>query len=275
MVVVLLHDTPGPVATTTSGAPAASAAAPASSAAPSTGFPAPPPGATVFTHQDGGSVLALAVTPQGRRLGLQASVVGQQGGGTSGLGVSFASGGHTAAATACGAGCYRATLATAAPPRAIDVAIRGKGLDTRWHQPMPTTWPPPSGAKLLRSAGHVWRSLRSLAYVEHLASDPQHAVTSSWRVNAPDRAAYQVVGGYGGIIIGGKRLGPAAGRTLDRVCADGADHAAGAVLGRLPRRARGRERHGRRPPGLARLVLRPAARRPGSRWRSTSAPRGR
>jgi hypothetical protein len=170
----------------------------------------------VFTHQDGGSVLALAVTPQGGRLGLQASVVGQQGGGTSGLGVSFASGAHTALATACGPGCYRATLPAAAPPRAIDVAVRGKGLDTRWHQPMPATWPAPSGAKLLRSANHVWRSLRSLAYVEHLASDPEHAVTSTWRVNAPDRAAYQVAGGYGGIIIGGKRWDrPPGGRWIE------------------------------------------------------------
>ena len=216
VVVVLLHDTPGPVATTTSVAPPAGSSATAASPTPSTGFPAPPQGATVFTHQDGGSVLALAVTPQGRRLGLQASVVGQQGGGTSGLGVSFASGGKTAAATACGPGCYRATLAPAGPPRAIDVAVRGKGLDTRWHQQLPATWPAPSGAALLENADHVWRTLRSLSYVEHLASDPKHAVTSTWRVSAPDRAAYQVQGGYGGIIIGGKRWDrPPGGRWIE------------------------------------------------------------
>jgi hypothetical protein len=205
VVIVLLHDTPGPVATTSSVAPAASSSAPAASPTPATGFPAPPPGATVFTRQDGGSVLALAVTPQGRRLALQASVVGQQGGGTSGLQVSFATGGHVASATACGPGCYRAALPSPAAPRAIDVAVLGKGLDARWHQPLPATWPAPSGTALLRNADRAWRSLRSLSYVEHLASDPRHAVTSVWRVNAPDRAAYQVVGGYGGIIIGGKR----------------------------------------------------------------------
>jgi len=216
-VVVLLHDTPGPVATTTSVAPAASSSTAASAPTTSTGFPAPPPGATVFTHQDGGTVLALAVTPQGKQVGLQASVVGQDGS-TSGLGVSFASGGHAADATVCGPGCYRATLPSATPPRAIDVVVRGKGLDTRWHQPLPTTWPAPSGAALLRSADHVWRSLRSLAYVEHLASDPKHAITSTWRVNAPNRAAYQVVGGYGGIIIAGKRWDrPPGGRWLESV----------------------------------------------------------
>ena len=167
-------------------------------------FPAPPPSAVVFFRQDGGSVLSLAVTP-GRRLRLQASVLGPDGTGTNGLRVSFSVDGVGAAAAACGAGCYRGALVTARQPRAIDVIVSGHRLDTRWRIRVPRAWPAPSGASLIREAGRVWRSLHSLAYVEHLASDPRHALTSHWRVSAPDRAAYQVLGGSAGIVIGGVR----------------------------------------------------------------------
>ena len=202
--VVLLHRTPGPIASTTSGARASSTPATTAPVAP-TGFPAPPRSAVVFTRQDGASVLALGVTPRPRQLQLQASVLGPQGSGTNGLHVTLGVGGRTARGVPCGAGCYRATLPASAHPSAVDVAVRGGGLDAVWRVALPTLWPAPDAAVLLRNADHTWRSLHSLAFLEHLASDPQHAVTSRWRVSAPDRAAYQVLGGYGGIIIGGKR----------------------------------------------------------------------
>src|SRR5262249_33183609 len=197
VVVILLRDTPGPVAsTTTAVAPAATTQA-TGGHTPST-FPAPPRGAVVFTHQDGGTVLALAGTPPAKTPRLQASALGQPGGGAKGLGVSFTVGGRSARATACGPGCYRATLPAPAQPRAVDVTVSGSGLDTRWHQRLPAAWPAPSGAALMQNANHVWRSLKSLAYVEHLASDPAHAVTSTWRGAAPARAGSPGVGGYGG-----------------------------------------------------------------------------
>ncbi len=89
--------------------------------------------------------------------------------------------------------------------------VRGGGVDTTWHQPLPATWPAPDATAVVIDATRAWRSLRSLAYVEHLASDPKHAVTSRWRVEAPDRAAYQVLGGYAGVIIGGRRWDKAPG----------------------------------------------------------------
>ena len=95
--------------------------------------------------------------------------------------------------------------------RAIDVVVRGGGLDTTWHQKLPALWPAPDGSTIVANATRVWRSLRSLAYVEHLGSDPTHSITSSWRVAAPDRAAYQVLGGYAGVIIGGRRWDKAPG----------------------------------------------------------------
>lgn len=203
LVAMLVHDTPGPVATT-SASTVSAPSAPAPPARASLRFPAPPRGAVVFTHQDVGTVLALAVTP-GRRLGLQLSALGPSGKGTAGLDVSFAVAGRSVRGAPCGSGCYRASLAVPGRPRAVGVAVRGGGLGTVWRETLPATWPAPSASALVARAGSVWKSLRSLAYVEHLASDPQHAVTSLWRVASPDRAAYQVVGGYGGIVIGDRR----------------------------------------------------------------------
>src|SRR5580765_1099674 len=87
---------------------------PPASHAVSSAFPSPPPGATVYARQRGAEALALAVVPTGRQLLLQASVVGQQGQGVSGLSVRFTVAGSTWAAAACGAGCYRATIRVSA-----------------------------------------------------------------------------------------------------------------------------------------------------------------
>ena len=51
----------------------------------------------------------------------------------------------------------------------------------------------------------MWRSLHSLTFHEHLASDAVHETTSTWRIEAPDRLAYQVLGGYAGIVVGDRR----------------------------------------------------------------------
>jgi hypothetical protein len=210
IVAVLLHRTPGPVSAATSSV-AATPTQPSSSTNAPNGFPAPPPSAVVFTRQDGGTVLALAVSPQTGGLRLQASAVGPTGRGTSGLRVSFTVAGRSADGVACGAGCYRASLSAPAHPRTVGVAVRGGGLDTVWSQPLPAVWPAPDATALVEGAGRVWRSLQSLAFVEHLASDPQHAITSLWRIGSPDRVAYQVLGGYAGIVIGGRRWDKAPG----------------------------------------------------------------
>ena len=194
LAVLLLHGTPGP-AQVGSSAPVASQA-PARSASPprTSGFPAPPSGAVVFSREDGPDALALAIVPRGGRVLAQASVVGQQGTGVNGLQVSFGS----VAATTCGAGCYRATLPR---PRAIDVNV----ARTHWLVALPSPWPPRDASTIVTRAAHVWRSLRTLAFYDRLASDPVHAVVSTWRAVAPDRLAYTVRGGYDAVIIGGRR----------------------------------------------------------------------
>ena len=194
------------------GSDAPAAMAPAMSAAPAAApeasrkprFPAPPDGAVVYSRQLGKSVLALGVVPQRGAVLAQASVVGSQGRGVSGLTVSFAVHGSTKAATACGAGCYRASLAATEPPASVDVVLRGR-QSTRWHVSLPATWPPRDATDLLARARTVWRSLHSLSFSEHLASGTGHVSVSSWRIQAPDRVAYVVNGGWAGIVVGETR----------------------------------------------------------------------
>ena len=100
---MLAHRTPGPAGATS--APASASAEP-SATTPQTSepaFPAPPKGAVVFSRPDGNDVLALGVVP-GKRLLLQASVLGGQGEGVEGLDVSFGVGGKTLKGDPCGAG---------------------------------------------------------------------------------------------------------------------------------------------------------------------------
>ena len=167
-------------------------------------FPAPPDGAVVFSQQLGSDALALGVVPQGGHVLAQASVVGPQGTGVSGLAVTFAVQGTTKTAAACGAGCYRATLAALGRPSSVDVVLRGVAA-AHWRVELPASWPPPDGSALMARAGAVWRSLRSLSFSESLASGSGQVVQSTWQVGAPDRIAYQVKGGWRAVIVGGTR----------------------------------------------------------------------
>jgi hypothetical protein len=187
--------------------------APAAPAASGPRFPASPGGAVVYSRRLGSDALALGVVPQPGRVLVQASVVGPQGRGVSGLAVTFRVQGAAHAATACGAGCYRASLVAAGRPAAVDVVVRG-AQSADWRVALPAAWPPPDGTALVARAESVWRSLRSLSFSERLGSGAGHVVLSTWRVQAPDRIAYQVRGGWAGIVVGGTRWdkGPGAAR---------------------------------------------------------------
>lgn len=179
-------------------------------------FPAPQAGSTVFAREDGSDVLALGVLPgtQGA-LTLQASDVGDEGTGVNGLRVAFsvrAGGGeHGATAAACGAGCYRASLTVPATPTRVRVTVQRPGRTTTWNVTMPAPWPAEDASALIARAGRVWRGLSDLRYTESLASDSSGAVVSSWQETAPDRLAYQIVGGSSAVIIGLHRWDRAAG----------------------------------------------------------------
>jgi hypothetical protein len=182
---------------------AARPAAPTPPAAPA--FPDPPAGAVVFSRELGPDALALGVVPRPRSVVLQASVVDQLGNGARGLGVDFVVGGVRRSAAACGPGCYRAVASVRGRPAAVVVEVRGRGVAGRWRVALPAAWPPADGSELVAKADRVWRSLRSLSFSEKIASDPVHRVVSTWRVQAPDRVAYRIKGGWSGVIVGSSR----------------------------------------------------------------------
>jgi hypothetical protein len=167
-------------------------------------FPAPPAGAVVFSREAGPDALALGIVPLGRRVLVQASVVGPDAVGVSGLATRLTVNGASADGVACGAGCYRATLPASGRPRVVEVSSKGK-LTTSWRVMLPRAWPPASASEMIAESRRVWRALRSLSFTDRLASDPEHVVTSSWRAQAPNRLAYQIVRGYSAVIVGNHR----------------------------------------------------------------------
>jgi hypothetical protein len=180
------------------------AAQPAALVAAPSSFPAPPSGAVVFSRQLGSDALALGIVPQGRNVLLQASVLGPRGVGVSGLTVVFTVDGAPARGTPCGPGCYRATLAATGRPSTVSLELRGSAA-TRWQVPIPASWPPRNANALVARAGRVWRSLHSLSFRESLASGTGHVVRSTWQLQAPDRLAYQIRGGWAAVIVGDRR----------------------------------------------------------------------
>jgi hypothetical protein len=184
-----------------------------------TAFPAPPPGAVVFAREAGRDALAVGIVP-GSPLRLQASVVDQQGNGVSGLHVHFSvlHGGDVfveAPAAPCGPGCYGARVGVANPQQ-VAVDVRGAGRRILWPVELPRTWPPPDASALVARAGRVWRGLKTLAFFDHIASDPQHAVSTHWKVVAPDRLAYRIEHGSSAVVIGGTRWDKTSGGTWQK-----------------------------------------------------------
>jgi hypothetical protein len=168
------------------------------------GFPAPPVGAVVYSRELGDDALALGLVSQRGQVLLQASVVGPQGTGVSGLPISFRLDGAAQKARSCGSGRYCATLRVTGKPRVAEVDVGGHAA-ARWRVPLPAAWPPANAGVLVERAGQTWRALRSLTFHEHLASDPRHAVNSIWRAQAPNRLAYEASDGTAGIVIGNRR----------------------------------------------------------------------
>ena len=162
-----------------------------STAEPSPQPPAPARGAVTLAKELGD--LGVAVSLQAQRT--TAIVLSPAGGGLSGLDVRL--NGRTA--TSCGHGCYTVDRP---PGSTVDVQIDRFGPTLR------TTFAVPAAARpadeLLRRIEVRYRTLRSVFFLERLASSPSHAVSSLW-LEAPDRLAYQIPGGAEGIVIGNRR----------------------------------------------------------------------
>jgi len=173
-------------------APAAAAAPPPPSAPSQQSLepPAPPPpGAVVLAQEDGRYGVALALEGRSARV----IVLDPSGGGAVGVPVSV----DGSAASACGRGCYATTVTHGAGTFAVDVGGARVSFDVPARAP--------SATAMLRRATRAFKSLRSVAYVERLASAPGQSILTHWRVEAPNRASYVIVGGPQAVIIGGTR----------------------------------------------------------------------
>lgn len=179
------------------------APAPASAARVVRARPAPPPAdAVVLAAQDDDVAVGLAASPRGDRIAVRVTALGPDGLGLNGFRVRIAG----SRASACGPGCYAATVPLPAPPRRVGVALSGGGRrPATLVFTLPARWPPPSASKLVARVGRVYRSLRTLVIHERLASSRRNVVVTTYRVEAPDRLAYRIVRGPQAVIIGGVR----------------------------------------------------------------------
>jgi hypothetical protein len=100
------------------------------------------------------------------------------------------------AAASCGDGCYGVPLL---PADSVKVSVAGRALVF----PVPVTLRP-AGALVTR-ATRAFRSLRSVDYLERLASSSRDKVVAEFTLERPNRLEYRIRGGADGIIIGSRR----------------------------------------------------------------------
>jgi copper transport protein len=161
------------------------------SAAPSSSATVPPlplGDAVVLAREDGD--LAVAVAAERRRL--RVTVLGPDGTAARGLRVTV----HGERTRDCGAGCYEAAVS---PAPTVPVTVSGRTLVFDLPRNAP------SAAGLLARATKAFRSLRSVRYVERLASSPRNHIVSEFTLERPDRIEYRIRGGASGIVIGTRR----------------------------------------------------------------------
>ncbi len=176
-------------------------AAPAAILAPTR--PSPPPAdAVVLAGEDDDVAVGLAASPRGDRVAVRVTALGPDGKGVDGLSVGIAG----LRATACRGGCYEATIPLPAPPRQVDVSLEGPGArPATLRFTLPNRWPAPPATALVARADRVFRALRTLVIHERLGSNAHNAISTTYRVQAPDRLAYAIAGGPEAVIVGGTR----------------------------------------------------------------------
>lgn len=152
----------------------------------------PPPLAAkemvVQARQDGELAVALALHPPRA----EAIVLGPDGKGVNGLSVKIGG----VQTRMCGPGCYGAFVS---PVRRVTVSVDGRKLAF----PVPAKVRP-AGALVAR-ATRAFRALRSVDYVERLASSPRNRVIADFILERPNRLEYRIRDGAAGIIIGARR----------------------------------------------------------------------
>jgi hypothetical protein len=81
----------------------------------------------------------------------------------------------------------------------VKVVLAGRPVDFDVPQA------PKPAARIVARAGHVFRLLRSVVFVESLRSGPTGGIVTTWRLPAPDRLTYRIHGGAAAVVIGRTR----------------------------------------------------------------------
>jgi copper transport protein len=157
--------------------------------------PLPTPGMVVQAQESGNDAVALAYRGQRQEV----TVLGQDGQGVNGLTVKV----NGVKAGQCGAGCYGTFVPLG---RTATVAVNGHKLTFA----IPAH--PTSAPALVARATRTFRALRSVDYVERLASSPRDKVVSDFTLERPNKLEYRIRGGASGIIIGSRRWDRAPGQ---------------------------------------------------------------
>ena len=139
-------------------------------------------------QESGDYGVALAV----RAPGEEVTVLGPDGEGVNGLAVAV----NGVKAGSCGSGCYGAFV-----PLKGTTMVSVNGDKLRFAIPR---HPRPASALVAR-ATRAFRAVRSVDYVERLASSPRNKVVSDFTLERPNKLEYRIRGGASGIIIGEHR----------------------------------------------------------------------
>jgi copper transport protein len=150
--------------------------------------PLPASQMVVQAQESGDYAVALAVHAPGEEV----TVLGPDGQGVNDLTVKV----NGVRAGACGPGCYGAFVPL---KRTATVSVNGDKLTFE----IPAH--PQPAAPLVAKATRIFRGLRSVDYVERLASSPRNKVVSDFTLERPNKLEYRIRGGASGIIIGTRR----------------------------------------------------------------------
>jgi copper transport protein len=151
--------------------------------------PLPAPQMVVQAGEAGDYAVALAV----KRPGEEVIVLGPDGTGVNGLSVEI----DGQRAGSCGNGCYGSFV----PLHGTATVTVNRVNAVRFRIP---PHPRPAAALVVR-ATRAFRALRTVDYVERLASSPRDHVVADFTLERPNRLEYRIRGGASGIIIGARR----------------------------------------------------------------------
>ena len=104
-------------------------------------------------------------------------------------------------AGSCGSGCYGAFV-----PLRRTATVTVNGDELRFSIPVHVK----PAAALVAKATRTFRALRSVDYVERLASSPRNKVVSDFTLERPNKLEYRIRDGASGIVIGARRWDRAA-----------------------------------------------------------------